>query len=368
MTTILIVEDNDLNLKMARDLLQMAGYQTLEAEDATVGLSLAKKNRPDLILMDMYLPIMDGYETTKTLKADSELRDIPVIAFTALAMDQERKKAFAAGCSGFISKPIDVEKFTETIRSFLSGEGHSESVGNQSNYGLEDSEENSNQEIEEFFLIASHDLQAPLRKIDQFTSMIKRSQTSQISAEDFELLERIERVTQNMHVLVSDMLTLSRVNRKGGLFKMVDLSSIVDEAIRDNQAAIDRLDAEIQVGKMVTLKGDAVQLQQLLQILIENSLKFHQENNQPSIRIDSKPVNYGYEITISDNGIGIPEEHADKIFRPFVRLHGASSRYGGQGMGLAIAEKIVKRHKGTIQAKSLSGQGTTFIIYLPSNL
>lgn len=117
--TVLIIEDNLLNLDMACDLLETYGFSILRAEDATTGIRLAKDSKPDLILMDLHLPHIDGFLATKTIKQDPELRHIPVIAFTALAMRGDREKALTAGCSGYIPKPIDVNRFAETIEGFI---------------------------------------------------------------------------------------------------------------------------------------------------------------------------------------------------------------------------------------------------------
>jgi CheY-like chemotaxis protein len=117
--TVLIIEDNILNLDMACELLEMDGFSTLRAEDSFDGIRLARKNHPDLILMDLHLPFQDGFVTTKTLKMDPDLKDIPIVAFTALAMREDQEKAINHGCSGIISKPIDVNSFAKTIEGFL---------------------------------------------------------------------------------------------------------------------------------------------------------------------------------------------------------------------------------------------------------
>ncbi len=117
--TVLIIEDNLLNLDMASELLEIAGFQTFEAEDANVGLKMAREVHPDLILMDLHLPFKDGFVTTQTLKADPELKDIPVVAFTALAMREDQEKALAYGCAGVISKPIDVNNFASDVERYL---------------------------------------------------------------------------------------------------------------------------------------------------------------------------------------------------------------------------------------------------------
>ena len=117
--TILIVEDNELNMKLFNDLLQAHGYNTLQAKDGRVVIEMTRKNRPDLILMDIQLPEISGLEITKMLKADDDLRDIPVIAVTAFAMKGDEQKIRSGGCDGYIAKPISVASFLQTVSRFL---------------------------------------------------------------------------------------------------------------------------------------------------------------------------------------------------------------------------------------------------------
>ena len=116
---ILIVEDNDLNLKLFNDLLQAHGYETVEIRDGLDAVAVVKRHRPDLILMDIQLPEISGLDVTKKLKADKEICDIPVIAVTAFAMKDDEEKILRAGCQAYISKPISIVSFLDTIRKFL---------------------------------------------------------------------------------------------------------------------------------------------------------------------------------------------------------------------------------------------------------
>jgi CheY-like chemotaxis protein len=113
--TVLVVEDNELNMKLVRSLLQLGKYQTLEAGNAEKGIQLARKHHPDLILMDIQLPGMDGLSATRLIKADGSLKDIPVVALTSYAMQGDEDKAVEAGCEGYITKPIDTRSFMKTI-------------------------------------------------------------------------------------------------------------------------------------------------------------------------------------------------------------------------------------------------------------
>lgn len=118
--TVLIVEDNDLNLKLFRDLLEASGYQTLQSKDGMDGLRLVRDHKPDLVLMDIQLPEISGLEITRMIKADPEIRHIPVLAVTAFAMKGDEEKIRDGGCDGYIAKPISVASFLQTVQSFLS--------------------------------------------------------------------------------------------------------------------------------------------------------------------------------------------------------------------------------------------------------
>jgi CheY-like chemotaxis protein len=119
--TILVIEDNELNMKLVRSLLKMGNYDVIEAIDAEKGMQLVRKNHPDLILMDIQLPGMDGLSATKILKADPVLQEIPIVALTSHAMEGDDKKALDVGCNGYIAKPIDTKNFLATIGQFIQG-------------------------------------------------------------------------------------------------------------------------------------------------------------------------------------------------------------------------------------------------------
>ena len=120
--TILVIEDNPLNMKLVKGLLKIGNYQMLEANDAESGIQLIREHQPDLVLMDIQLPGMDGLAATKILKEDSDLKDIPIVALTSYAMQGDKEKALEAGCSGYIAKPIDTRNFLETLARYLEDE------------------------------------------------------------------------------------------------------------------------------------------------------------------------------------------------------------------------------------------------------
>jgi CheY-like chemotaxis protein len=117
--TILVVEDNKLNMKLVKGLIKIGKYRMLEANDAESGIEQIREKQPDLVLMDIQLPGMDGLSATKVIKEDPDLKDIPIVALTSFAMQGDEEKALAVGCTGYITKPIDTRKFLETVSQYL---------------------------------------------------------------------------------------------------------------------------------------------------------------------------------------------------------------------------------------------------------
>lgn len=226
--------------------------------------------------------------------------------------------------------------------------------------------ERSNRELEHFATITSHDLQAPLRKIRMFSDHLKKISSDTLSPEALDDIVRLERATARMQQLVSDLLNLSRVTRRGEPFRRVHLGKVIREAAADLNVQTKETGGQINITGDVELQADPGQLRQLMQNLIENALKYHRPDVPPQIDIVNEVIDGGQcRITVTDNGIGFEEKYLDRIFEVFQRLHSEASDYKGTGIGLAICQKIVERHGGTITARSTPGSGSTFQVVLP---
>lgn len=226
--------------------------------------------------------------------------------------------------------------------------------------------EQSNRELQDFAFIASHDLQEPVRKIQTFADRLNARYHELPDEKGRDYLERIGRSARRMQDLILDLLKYSRVTSQSESFPSVDLRGSVEEAVSDLQVLRDEAQAQIEIGMLPTIEADPVQMRQLFQNLLSNSLKYRGEN-RPDIRIYSEPDPCeGFcEIRVQDNGIGFDECYLDSIFKPFQRLHGKSAPYKGTGMGLAICRKIVERHGGSITARSKPEGGAVFMVRLP---
>ncbi len=241
----------------------------------------------------------------------------------------------------------------------------------------------SNQNLEKFAYIASHDLQEPLRKIQAFGDLLK-SQHADGLGKGLDYLQRMQSAASRMSILITDLLTYSRISTRQQAASAVPLSQTFNQVLENLSLNVAETKAKIEVGELPTVQGDPSQLKQLFQNLLSNALKFCRKDEEgnmliPIITIHTKEVairnlpldikpsrlaDYYHRIDITDEGIGFEEKYTDRIFQIFQRLHG-KSEYPGTGVGLAICEKVVLNHGGCISVTSLPDKGTTFSVYLP---
>lgn len=227
----------------------------------------------------------------------------------------------------------------------------------------------SNEALEEFAYVASHDLRDPLRKITLFSEMLREEAGEQLSESSRNILVRMFESAARMDALVESLLEYSRVSTASTQFEQVDLKKIVDDVVGDLEVKVAETDAVIEAVDLPVVLADEMQMRQLFQNLISNGLKFRRPDVVPRVRIAASKRRDSYQaehvVEVSDNGIGFDPAFADVIFDPFRRLE-AREDFEGTGIGLAVCRRIVERHGGTISAISEPDQGATFRVALPS--
>jgi two-component system, LuxR family, sensor kinase FixL len=227
--------------------------------------------------------------------------------------------------------------------------------------------QNSNKELENFAIIASHDLQEPLRKIKHFSDYVRKRTAGILDETEYDYLERIQRAAERMQRMTEGLLRLAQVSSRGKPFVRVDLEQVADEVLEDLGSMVKKTDGKVELSQLPEIYADPPQMHQLFQNLIGNGLKFHKAGKKPIVKVTGRSINgSGVEVTFEDNGIGFDAENADRLFQPFQRLHSDNS-YEGTGIGLSICRKIVERHGGKIRAESRQGAGSKFIVTLPKN-
>lgn len=235
----------------------------------------------------------------------------------------------------------------------------------------------SNAELEEFAYVASHDMQEPLRKLITFSERLTAKYKDVLRDEGQLYLSRIVAATNNMRLLIDNLLDFSRISRTGEAFEMTSLDAVLHKVLSDLEVSIEEKQATISAGKLPDIEAQAPQMKQLFTNILSNALKFRKPSVAPLINITCEPVaaeeviRHGlrnqaryHKIRFSDNGIGFEQEYADRIFQIFQRLHG-KAEYPGSGIGLAICKKIVEYHNGLIYAKGQLGDGAVITVILP---
>ena len=224
----------------------------------------------------------------------------------------------------------------------------------------------SNKELEQFAYVASHDLQEPLRMVTSFTQLLERQYKGQLDYDADEYIGFIVEGSKRMKYLIDDLLEFSRLNTQAREFETVLLELALEDVLRNLTPSIKENNAQISHDPLPTIMGDPSQINQLLQNLIANAIKFHGDE-PPNIHISAEESKGELIIAIIDKGIGIEPEHQEQIFRIFKRLH-TREKYKETGIGLAICKRIVERHNGRIWVESESGKGSTFYFTIPLKL
>ena len=225
-----------------------------------------------------------------------------------------------------------------------------------------------NRELQDFAFVASHDLQEPLRKIRAFSDRLQQRYSAELSPEARDYLSRSHQAAARMQTLINDLLAYSRVAARGKPFGPVDMGALLATVVDDLEARLESSGGRIDAGPLPTIEGDPTQLRQMMQNLLSNALKFRDPGRPPVVTVTAESTRLGdvpaWRFSFVDNGIGFEPRYAEKVFVPFQRLHGRQE-YEGTGIGLAIVRRIVERHRGTVLAEAVAGEGAKFTVCLP---
>ena len=254
-------------------------------------------------------------------------------------------------CTVSMQRDRNKGKFGLTMRPALKNHPHN------------DEAERIVREYEDFAYIVSHDLNAPLRHVKEFTRLLVGGRKANLTIEEQEYVDFLEKSLQKLEDMQKALLTFSRLNTRAGNFKKTDCNAIVANALNELEAVISTHYPAIECGNLPTITAEPKQLHLLFVNLIDNALKFHEEDTpKRKVSITATDQGESWLFEIKDNGIGIPEKHHEEVFRLFRRLH--PERYKGIGAGLTIAYKVIQHHGEEMLIESEPGQGTSVFFKL----
>ena len=379
---ILIVDDAPEYLTLLGELLDPF-YDVRVARSGARALALAMAQPPDLVLLDVMMPEMDGYAVLAALRRDPRTSDIPVIFVTGLEGADDEHRGFALGATDYVVKPCNAAIVLARVRLHVELK-HARDRLREQNAALanevaqrtlvEDEVRSLNTKLRArtealersvgdlgaFSYSVSHDLRAPLRTIAGFAELLVEAESANLSEDGRGLVGRILAGVRSMDRMIADILAYSSVEESVLRLSPVDLRAVALDVVRDLAPVYPA--AEIVVGALPTVVADAAMMRQVYANLIGNALKFSGRAAHPRVDVDvdgdvtegDAPV-----LCVSDNGVGFETRAAHRLFGLFQRLH-AQADFPGTGVGLAIVKRLVERHGGTIGAESAPGVRTTF--------
>jgi signal transduction histidine kinase len=400
---VLVVDDSRSDRKVIRYNFEWHGCQVFEAANGQQGLELAVHEKPDLIISDCLMPLMDGFRFLYELKKLTELRAIPFVFYSAVYTgSKEAELALSLGARAFIEKPKEPDQLWEEVGRIMAtpsaGEGGAVPRIWQENEFLRDysqlvagkleekvrelSEVNesllrlnseleqrvierttqleaANRELEMFSYTVSHDMRAPLRHLDGFSQALIEEYAGKLNTTGKEYLDRIKKSSRRMLEMIDAILELSRFAQGRVARESVDLSAMVREIADGLQRSEPERVVVFRISEGMAVRGDAKLLRVVLENLIGNAWRFSAPTKEALIEFYPTEWEGRLAFAVRDNGVGFDMAYADKLFAPFQRLQSVEE-FSGRGIGLAIVKRIIARHGGRIRAEAEPGKGATF--------
>ncbi len=364
---ILVVDDSPDNVLLVKTILEEEGYDITQADSGYAALAQIDKSPPDLVLLDIMMPGMDGYEVTRRIRGNKKLPFIPILLITA--HDQPSVvEGLDLGADDFIRKPVELDELLARVRSLL-----------RLKHSVDERDEIARQR-EDFVSRLTHDLRTPLVAADRMLTLLKQEALGPITPQMEEVFTTMVRSNQNLLKMVNTLLEVYRyeADRKNLNFSLVDMPQLIQEIIEELVPMAQEKETEIKIkyGTAVNgagktsgfVRGDRLELRRLLTNLVGNAIKFT-DNGIIEIRIteDVAQKNAGsanwIAIAVADNGAGISEADQSLLFERF--LPGKHKR-SGSGLGLHLCKRITEAHNGTIDVQSVLGEGSVFSVRLPA--
>lgn len=367
--SILIVDDNTKNLGVLFNLLDGAGYEVLAAQNGETAVQSAIEVQPNLVLLDVLMPGIDGFETCRQLKANDQTKHIPVIFMTALSDTEDKVKGLELGAVDYITKPIHHEEVLARIRTHLTIQELQQSLRNK-NQELKSSlnrEKELNKIKSHFVSMASHELRTPISIIWSALDLLENFNDRMSDKEKSDMLTEIRFATERLNRLLDDILITSKVEAGKLEFnpEPLNLEMFCQKIVREFEI-MDAQNHDLQfvmIGSCGLAIMDEKLLRHILSNLLSNALKYSPSGSPVYFKIDCRNGNV-VTFQVKDEGIGIPSENQKHLFKSFYRADNVGE-ISGTGLGLFIVKQCVDLHSGIINVKSEVDKGTEFTVILP---
>jgi signal transduction histidine kinase len=357
---ILIVDDRRENLLATEKILRKLNAGVFVANSGNEALALVLRHRFAVVLLDVQMPEMDGFETAMLMQEHESMQGVPIIFVTAISKEEKyATQAAEIGAVDYIFKPINPEILRSKVKVYLDLYVQREHI-----IRLNADLRQSNEELERFAYICSHDLQEPARMMNSYAGILDEAYGGILDEKGRKYLRFITENALHMQEMILQILAFSRVGREEMKLEPVDCNRILHAVLEKFEDAIARTGARITCEPLPTIRTNPMLMHVLLQNLIGNALKFQDGSRMPEIDIRSKAGSGVWQFSVEDNGIGISPDFRDKVFTIFQRGH-SKRDYPGTGIGLSTCRKFIELCRGAIWFESAPDQGTHFFFTLP---
>lgn len=374
MAKILHIEDDPANRLLVRKLLTPAGFEVVDAADGLEGIRKAIAEKPDLVLVDIAIPGLDGYEVTLRLRSEPGLSGIPIVAITA---EGNRDTSLAVGCDGFLQKPIDARSFAATLRGYLQGKRETTSPERTGQHLLQQSQRIAahleeklaelssanarllelDQARKEFYRNISHELATPMTPIVGYVKLLRDEELGPLTAAQHKALTAMDECVQRLRGLIDSLLDVTglETGRLSFTHREYDFVELVRRVLERRAPELER--ARLQLVSELPARplmgfGDAERLGRALEHVLDNAAKFTPAGGAVGVRARQLGTGH-FELCVADSGPGVPSEKAARLFEPFYQVDGSPTRsHGGTGIGLAIVRGIARGHGGDVRVVS----------------
>ncbi len=360
---IYVVDDIQENIQVIGNILINNGLNISIARDGEQALKGIKKKLPDLILLDVSMPGMDGFEVCKKLKADDETASIPVIFLTARTQTEDIVTGFKAGGVDYITKPFNTEELLSRIFTHLELKESRDTIKKQNKLLKE-----LNATKDKFFRIIAHDLKSAFNQLLGFSSLLFESSDKSVSDEVRELSFLLNKSAKNTFKLLENLLSWARFQSGHIKFEPEELSVSIlvkDSIVLLREGAENKgVNLKVEVPEDYIIRADKNMVNTVIRNLVTNAIKFTKENGQVTVKAEKRKDST--IISVIDTGIGISEQTLSKLFKlEFQDSIPGTNDEKGTGLGLIICKEFIERHKGTIRVESEVGKGSTFSFCIP---
>lgn len=383
---ILYIEDNHDNQRLVKRVLEARGYTVVLAEDGTEGVALARESQPVLILVDLNIPGLDGYETSTRLRSMEHLRDAPIVALTADVSPGTRERSLSVGCDGYLSKPIDPRQLPEQIAAFIAGKRefvppavetamlreHSQKVVERLEQHVRELT-TANAELQEvdrlksqFLASLSHELRTPLTSLLGYLDLFARGTLGGLNDLQQEAVSVMQRNVDSLSRQLNNLLYLQEYRTQQPTLTPVYLKNLAQHLCNKMQTKAQQsgVQLKLQVDEVAPIEADPIALELVVSNLLDNALKFTPSGGRVLLSVRDEPS--GVLLRVEDTGVGIAADRLEKIFLPFYRVDNSlANPRRGSGIGLALVRHIVTAHGGQVTVRSLPQQGSVFTVILP---